>query len=112
MRTGLEPRLDRLVRLGVQPAPAPAPPDARLAPQPPRPLRLVRLGPARRRQARIVRRLRRLPEPRFQLANPRRQRLDLTPLRQYDVDQLVLGKPGQRLAIHPQLESRRDSRVT
>lgn len=111
MRALLRPRLDLLVRVVVQPPPAPGPAHARLAPQAARPFRLVRLAIARGRQARIARSLRRLREPRLQLSHPLLQRLDLARLRQDDLDQLVFRMLGQRIAIHPKLESRRESRV-
>ena len=104
VRAARKLRDHHLVGIGMQWPPATRTPHARLAPEPARSPPPVRLAVVRRRHARIAGILRRLAEPRLQRRHPLGQR-------QHQFDQLVIAKPGQIIASHPILESRRDSRV-
>jgi hypothetical protein len=74
--------------------------------------------PLARRYRRIVRRLRRLAQPRFELRHALHQRFDLNSLtrdnislRQVQRDQLIMRELAKRVTIHRILESRQRSAV-
>jgi hypothetical protein len=66
----------------------------------------LRLAPRARRQAGVLRRLRRQPDLGLELRHPLVQLRDQLGLRQHDLDKLLFAQGCKIGAIHPKLESR------